>query len=81
MKSYLTANRIVQPAVTDMHFQFQVQLAYKIGISFRYFEKQEVKTKCPACRGTCSCTICMKQKLRISNHKVKTGLNFLLWTF
>ncbi|KAG8365455.1 hypothetical protein BUALT_Bualt18G0106600 [Buddleja alternifolia] len=38
-------------------------------IKDRYFEKQEVKVKCPACRGTCSCKLCMKQQLRANNHK------------
>ncbi|GER31661.1 transcription factor jumonji (jmjC)domain-containing protein [Striga asiatica] len=36
----------------------------------RAFEKQEVKAKCPACRGACVCQLCMKQKNR-ANHNSK----------
>ncbi|KAG8385636.1 hypothetical protein BUALT_Bualt03G0065700 [Buddleja alternifolia] len=38
-------------------------------IKERSFKKQEVKMKCPACRGTCSCKLCMKQQYRANNHK------------
>ncbi|XP_022886306.1 lysine-specific demethylase JMJ25 isoform X1 [Olea europaea var. sylvestris] len=35
----------------------------------RYFERQEVKEKCPACHGTCTCMICQKQQSKAVNHK------------
>ncbi|XP_057796330.1 lysine-specific demethylase JMJ28 isoform X4 [Salvia miltiorrhiza] len=31
-------------------------------IKERYFEKQQVKAECPACRGICGCKLCLKQK-------------------
>ncbi|PIN00777.1 hypothetical protein CDL12_26718 [Handroanthus impetiginosus] len=40
-------------------------------IKERYFEKQEVKVKCPACRGTCSCKLCMK--IRAANKDCYRG--------
>ncbi|KAH6764637.1 hypothetical protein C2S51_015886 [Perilla frutescens var. frutescens] len=42
-------------------------------IKERYFEKQEVKAKCPACRGICSCKLCLKQKIRPNSHKESYG--------
>lgn len=41
----------------------------------RYFEKQEVKAECPACRGICGCKLCLKQKIRPTN-KVCRGAQF-----
>ncbi|GFQ02306.1 lysine-specific demethylase jmj25 [Phtheirospermum japonicum] len=38
-------------------------------IKERYFDKKEVKVKCPACRGTCSCQLCMKHQIRANNPK------------
>ncbi|KAL6542890.1 hypothetical protein OROHE_010410 [Orobanche hederae] len=38
-------------------------------IKERYFDKQEVKVKCPVCRGTCSCQLCLKQKIRANDPK------------
>ncbi|KAL3624955.1 hypothetical protein CASFOL_031623 [Castilleja foliolosa] len=38
-------------------------------IKERYFEKKEVKVKCPACRGTCNCQLCMKQQIRANSPK------------
>ncbi|KAK6154679.1 hypothetical protein DH2020_008927 [Rehmannia glutinosa] len=46
----------------------KIYLCYVMCSRARYFEKQEVKVKCPACRGTCSCKLCMKQNSS-NNHK------------
>lgn len=42
----------------------------------RYFEKQEVKAECPACRGICGCKLCLKQKIRPATHKVWHGVDY-----
>ncbi|XP_051133676.1 lysine-specific demethylase JMJ28 [Andrographis paniculata] len=38
-------------------------------IKDRYLEKQEVKLKCPACCGICSCKLCIKLHFRASDRK------------
>lgn len=55
----------------------QGQLALILVQNFiRYFEKQEVKAECPACRGICGCKLCLKQKIRPATHKVWHGVDY-----
>lgn len=42
-------------------------------IKERFYEKQEVKAECPACRGICGCKLCLKQKIRPFSHKESYG--------
>ncbi|CAA2982558.1 lysine-specific demethylase JMJ25 [Olea europaea subsp. europaea] len=39
----------------------------------RYFERHEVKEKCPACHGTCNCMICKKQQSKVVKKECSTS--------